>query len=98
MATYVMLFHLTHQGLEHIKGSPDRVAAAKKLFERHGARIKDFYSIMGSQYDTLAIVEAPGDEVMAQLALTVEAQGNVRSETHRAFSEEEFRKIVAAIS
>ncbi len=50
------------------------------------------------EYDSLLIVEAPSDEVMAQLALGVESKGNVRTETDRAFSEAEFRKIVAAMS
>jgi len=34
---------------------------------------------------------------VAQLALGVESKGNVRTETLRAFSEDEFRKIVGAI-
>ena len=94
MPTYVMLFHLTHQGLDHLKGSPDRVDAALKTFERHGAKVKDFYSMMG-QYDSMFIVEAPDDETVARLALTLGAQGNVRSETHRAFSLAEYRALIA---
>ena len=86
MPHYVVFFHLTHQGLDHLRGSPDRVDAAKKTFSQHGAKVKDFYSMMG-QYDSMFIVEAPNDDVMAQLALTVGAQGNVRTETHRAFND-----------
>jgi uncharacterized protein with GYD domain len=52
---------------------------------------------MMGQYDSMFIVEAPNDDVMAQLALTVGAQGNVRTETHRAFNEDEYRKIVKNI-
>jgi uncharacterized protein with GYD domain len=96
MPTYIMLFHLTHQGLDHLKGSPDRIGAAVKTFESHGAKVKDFYSMMG-QYDSIFIVEAPDDETVAQLALTLGAQGNVRSETHRAFSLEEYRGLVAKV-
>jgi hypothetical protein len=44
MASYVMLFHYTHQGIEHVKQSPDRVDALKKIFNKHGAKIKDFYA------------------------------------------------------
>jgi uncharacterized protein with GYD domain len=96
MASYVMLFHYTHQGLEHVKQSPDRVDALKKTFDRHGAKIKDFYALLG-QYDSIFIVEAPNDETVAQLALYVAEQGNVRIETHRAFTEAEFRKLLAEI-
>jgi uncharacterized protein with GYD domain len=49
------------------------------------------------EFDGLLIVEAPSDEVMAQLALGVESKGNVRTETLRAFSEDEFRKIIAGV-
>jgi uncharacterized protein with GYD domain len=96
MPHYVVFFHLTHQGLDHLRGSPDRVEAAKKTFSQHGAKVTAFYSMMG-QYDSMFIVDAPNDDVMAQLALTVGAQGNVRTETHRAFNEDEYRKIVKNI-
>ena len=96
MPTYVVFFHLTHQGMDHLRGSPDRVDAAKKVFHQHGAKVKDFYSMMG-QYDSMFIVEAPNEESLVQAILTVGAQGNVRSESHRAFTEDEYRKIVKAI-
>jgi len=51
MASYVMLFHYTHQGVEHVKQSPDRVDTLKKMFAKHGAKIKDFYALLG-QYDS----------------------------------------------
>jgi uncharacterized protein with GYD domain len=96
MASYVMLFHYTHQGIEHVKQSPERVDALRKIFSKHGAKIKDFYALLG-QYDTLFIVEAPNDETVAKLSLHVAEQGNVRIETHRAFTEAEFRKLLSEI-
>jgi uncharacterized protein with GYD domain len=96
MASYVMLFHFTHQGIEHVKQSPDRVDALRKICNRYGAKIKDFYALLG-QYDSLFIVEAPNDETVAKLALYIAEQGNVRVETHRAFSEAEFRKLLSEV-
>ncbi len=96
MASYVMLFHFTHQGIEHVKQSPGRIDTLRKLFERHHAKIKDFYALLG-QYDTLFIVEAPNDETVAKLALYIAEQGNVRVETHRAFTEAEFRKLLSEV-
>ncbi len=49
------------------------------------------------QYDTLFIVEAPNDETVAKLALHIAEQGNVRVETHRAFTEAEFRKLLSEV-
>jgi uncharacterized protein with GYD domain len=96
MATFVVLCRYTHQGVEHVKASPDRLQAVKKGFHTKGAEVKGFYNLMG-EFDGILIVEAPSDEVMAQLALGVESKGNVRTETLRAFSEDEFRKIIAGV-
>ena len=96
MATFVVLARYTHQGVEHVKASPERLEAVKKGFHSKGAEVKAFYNLMG-EFDSLLIVEAPSAELMAQLALGVESKGNVRTETLRAFSEDEFRKIVAGI-
>ncbi len=52
---------------------------------------------MMGQYDSVFVAEAPDDETIARIALLIEAQGNVRSETHRAFSEADFRKIVSGL-
>jgi uncharacterized protein with GYD domain len=96
MATFVVLCRYTHQGVEHVKASPDRLDAVKKGFHSKGAEVKGFYNLMG-EFDGLLIVEAPSAELMAQLALGVESKGNVRTETFRAFNEDEFRKIVASV-
>jgi hypothetical protein len=45
-----------------------------------------------------SVVEAPADELMARLAFGVESKGNVRTQTLRTFTEDEFRQIVAVIS
>jgi uncharacterized protein with GYD domain len=98
MATYIIFFHLTHQGLDHLKGSPGRIEQARKTFEEHGAKVRDVFLMMGhGQYDSMFILDAPNDETVSQLALALEVAGNVRSETHRAFNLDEFRKIVAGV-
>jgi uncharacterized protein with GYD domain len=70
--------------------------AAKKMFAASGATLKATYLTMG-QYDAVVIVEAPDDLTVAKLALAGGAQGNLRTETMRAFTEDEIRKIVASL-
>jgi len=94
MATYIILFRFTQQGIKNIKESPDRVDAAKQTFQAMGAKVKEFYSVMG-KYDTVFIVEAPDDETIAKLTLAIGSLGNVRTETLRTFTEDEYRKIIA---
>lgn len=48
------------------------------------------------QYDGVLITEAPNDEAMAAGALGAGAMGYIRTETLRAFTEEEFKKLVQA--
>ena len=96
MPTYISLLRYTQQGIATIKQSPTRLEAAKEAYLRAGGELKGFYLTMG-QYDAVAIVELPDDRAGAKLALALGAQGNVRSESMRAFPEEEFRRIVAEL-
>jgi uncharacterized protein with GYD domain len=96
MPTYIMLNRYTPQGIANVKQSPSRIDALRKTFRDAGARIKEAYLVMG-RYDTVLVFEAPDDETCARLSLTIGQAGNVQSETLRAFSEEEFRKLVATL-
>ena len=96
MATYISLLRYTQKGAENIKESPARLDAAKKVFQSMGAELKQWYLVMG-QYDAVVISEGPDDDTVAKLLLLIGAQGNVKTETFRAFTEEEFRKVIAAL-
>lgn len=96
MATYITLLQYTQQGMKNIKQGPDRLDAAKQAYKAVGAEIKDFYLTMG-QYDAVVVSEAPDDETTAKIALTIGSQGNVQTQTFRAFSESEYRKIISAL-
>ncbi len=97
MPTYIVLFRYTQKGIENIKQSPARVKETKEAFRAMGAEIKGFYLVTG-QYDTVLVTEAPDDETITKLTLALGSQGNVRTETLRAFTEDEFGKIIAALS
>ena len=53
--------------------------------------------LMG-QYDMAIVIEAPDDATVARINLALGSKGSVRTETSRAFSEEEYRKIVSGLS
>ena len=61
-----------------------------------GAEIKATYLVLG-RYDLVVIMEAPDDETAAKVSLAVGSQGNVKTETLRAFTEEEYRSIITAL-
>lgn len=96
MPTYVVLLRYTQQGIEKIKDSPARHQANKQAFAAMGAKIVGSYWVMG-RYDAVAIVEAPDDETMSKVILGLGAKGVARTETLRAYTEDEFRKIVTSL-
>lgn len=96
MATYLVLFNLTEQGVRDIKSAPDRIRRNAEATAARGGKVVSWYLTMG-QYDAAAIIEAPDDATLASGLLALGAQGNVRTTTLRAFSLDEFEKIVGAI-
>lgn len=97
MPTYVTLLRYTSDGIKRIKDSPTRLEAAKQSMRAMGGELKAFYLVMG-QYDAIVITEAPNDETAAGFALATGARGFVQTETLRAFTEEEYRKILAGLA
>lgn len=96
MAAYISLISFAQKGIENIKESPARLDAAKRLYKSMGAELKQFYLTLG-RYDAVVIAEAPDDETAAKVAIALGSAGNVRTETLRAFTEDEYKKIIAAL-
>ncbi|MFQ5898213.1 MAG: GYD domain-containing protein [Candidatus Methylomirabilia bacterium] len=96
MATYISLISYTDQGIRNVKDSPKRLDAAKKLLKDLGGELKQFYLTMG-QYDIITVAEAPNAEVVAKFALSLGSGGNIRTTTLTAFTEAEYRKIIAGL-
>lgn len=96
MPTYIMLSNWTDQGIHHVKDSPDRLDAARRLCEQHGAEITAFYMTMGG-YDMVIIIDAPNDDVFARLAISIAKGGNIRTTTLRAFDEDQYRKVIESV-
>jgi uncharacterized protein with GYD domain len=95
MATYIILFNFTQKGIKEIKDSPARVTAAKEIIRKMGGEVRAFYAILGSQYDTMFILDAPNDEKLGGMVLAIARLGYVRTQTHRLFSEDEYGKIIS---
>ena len=96
MPTYISMLRYTQQGIGSIKSGPARIDAAKEAYRKAGGELKAIYLTLG-QFDLVAIAEMPNDEAVARMALALGAQGNIRTETMRAFTETEFRKIAGSL-
>jgi uncharacterized protein with GYD domain len=96
MGHYITLIRYTQQGAAKIKESPKRLDAAKKAAEAAGGKIHAWYLTMG-KYDAVLISEFPNDEASAKFTLSTGSMGNVTTQTLKAFTETEYRKIVASL-
>jgi len=96
MPMYVQLLTWTERGSAAAKETVQRAQQAREQAQKLGARLRDIYWTMG-RYDAVAILEAPNDETASGVALAVGAKGFVRTETLRAYTEEEIAQIVAGL-
>lgn len=93
MPHFVTLVRYTQQGIGKIKESPKRLDAARKAAEKLGGKFHGWYLTMG-KYDAVLISEFPSDEAYAKHILSLGAMGNVSTQTLKAFTEAEYRKII----
>jgi len=96
MSTYIVLLNWTQQGIENVKDSPARLNTARAAVEAAGGKLSDFYMTIG-QYDMVVVIEAPNDETFAKAMLAIASHGMIRSQTLKAFTEEEYRSIVGSL-
>ena len=97
MPTYIIQSQWTEQGIRNVKESANRLDLGRKKLKDMGGDIKAFYLTTGP-YDMLAIVEVPNDATLAAHLLWLGSQGNLRTQTVKAFTEDEFRGIVGKLT
>ena len=97
MPSYVVLGKYTEQGINNFQDLPSRLAAVKEQMQAVGGRMVAYYLTMGS-YDFVSVAEFPDNETGARFAIAVNQQGNVRTETLLAFTEEEAGRIAASLT
>ncbi len=93
MPVYITLIKWTDQGRTKVDSLPERVQEVEKRLTEHGATTIGNWVTMG-QYDQVAVNEAPDDETAGKLALMIAGRGNAKTETIRAFSMDEVRKML----
>ncbi len=96
MTTFVILLRWTEKGVEYIRESPNRLEQFKQVVKNAGGGVTSFHMTLGA-YDLVCVVEVPDDETGANISLSLRSLGNVQVETLRAFNEDEFRQIIAAL-
>ena len=96
MPTFIMQLSFTEQGVRAVKDAPKRADAARALAKKLGVDIKQTYMTSGDS-DFMVIVETPNGDNVAKFALATAALGNVRTKTVRAWSEQEYAKLISEL-
>jgi uncharacterized protein with GYD domain len=93
MATYISLLRFTEQGAKNLKKSTNRAHDFDKIAATAGVKIEGQYWTLGT-YDGVLIISADSEQKALQCLSQLAAQGNVRTETMRAFTDKDFDEIV----
>jgi uncharacterized protein with GYD domain len=93
---FILSMNFTDQGIRAIKDAAKRAAAARELAKKVGVEIKQVYLTSGDS-DLVAMVETPSGDNMAKFSLALGSLGNVRTRTARAWTEEEYKKLVSEL-
>ena len=97
MITYIGLLNFTDKGLQSIKDTTKRAAAAKEAAKKYGVNLREMFWTVG-KYDAICILEAEDEASLVAFNVGTAQQGNVRSQSLRALTAAEFDKILAKVS
>jgi uncharacterized protein with GYD domain len=93
MPAYVVLYRFTDQGRKNIKDTVRRTHEIRKENEARGFKVLGTYWTQG-RFDLVAVVEAPSEDAMVAGLFSIAEAGNVSSETLRALTDEEMKRIL----
>ena len=94
MATYLALITETQRGEEQIRETVARAKEFQEMAASCGVEVKGLYWTFGA-HDGALLLDAPDDATVAGLLYKLTSQGNVRTETMRAFDIEEMQAILS---
>lgn len=96
MATYVTLVSWTEQGVKNAQETTRRAREFRSDVERRGGKVLGLYWTQG-RYDIVVTVDFPDEQAAMAELLALGRVGNVRTETLRAFDENEMEQIIRKI-
>lgn len=96
VSKYIGLMNWTDKGVQDAANTVKRADDARKLGSSMGVTFDMLYWTTG-QYDLVAVVDAPDDETLSAFLLKVAGSGNLRSESMRAFTDDEMKSITAKL-
>ena len=96
MVTYIGLMNFTDKGMQGVKDTTKRAAAAKETAKKFGVTMRDIFWTMG-KYDMVCVLEAENEQSLAAFSLASGVLGNVRSQSLRAYSAAEMDQVLSKL-
>ena len=97
MPQYIMLVNFTDQGLRGVKDVPNRQDKSRDTAKKVGVERKTVWMTFGP-YDFVHLYEAPNDEAMAKLGMTLASFGNLRMTVMSAWDETEHVPLIRELA
>jgi uncharacterized protein with GYD domain len=96
MATFITTLKFSQQGVANIKDTAKRAAAFKAAAKKMGVKVRDIFWTLGA-FDGAIVFDSPDDETATALMLYIGMQGNVQTQTARAFTDADIEKMLVMI-
>lgn len=90
----MVLGNWTDKGVKEVAEAPNRIKTTHSMVEKAGGKMQLYYTM--GEYDFVMVVEVPTDEDAAAILLCLGSMGNVRTQTLKAWTEQEGTKILTA--
>jgi uncharacterized protein with GYD domain len=94
VATYIALIQFTEQGIQKVRETHRRADAFRAMAKQAGVAVQNVYWTLGA-FDGVLVLDAPDHAAATAVLLALAAQGNVRTQTLRAFGEAEIDAVLA---
>jgi uncharacterized protein with GYD domain len=96
MVTYIGLMSFTDKGIQAVKDTTKRAAAAKEAAAKFGVNMREIFWTVG-EFDMVCVLEADDEKALAAFSLASAMKGNVRSRSLRAYGAAEMDAILAKL-
>ena len=94
MPLYIVLGRLTHKAIANAKEIAARDTEGERIVQEAGGRLLAHYYTFG-RYDFVAIVDAPSEEAMVRILISIGRWGTVSTETMTAMPPSLVYKAIA---
>jgi uncharacterized protein with GYD domain len=84
----------TDQGAKNAKDASKRYQSTRSMAEKLGGKLLSAYVTTG-HYDVVLTVDMPNGEAIAKFASAISGSGDARTTTVRAYTPDDFSKLVA---